>query len=125
MATPVGGTFKIQALPDLSPGVKFESNEFQMWISLVNRTVRKIFVEHASLIPLSVNANSTSDQTFTIKGVISSMHISITPPDLAAGLFIGYVNAPSNNTIKIRFVNTTAGPLTPASGLYHITGQAH
>lgn len=125
MSTPVGGTFDIQVLPDVPSGIKFESPEFQMWINLVNRNVRKIFMQHSTLTPSVVNANSTSDQTFTVNGLITLAHVWIVPPDLASGLFIGYSNCPANNTLKIRFVNITAGPLTPASGLYHVTALFH
>lgn len=120
-----GGTFDIQSLPDIPSGVEFNSPEVQMWINLVNRTVRKIFMQHATLTPTSVSANSTSDQTFTIQGLVALMHIDLTPPDLASGLFIGYVTVPANDTLKIRFVNITGGGLTPASGLYHITAIQH
>jgi len=124
MATPTGGTFDIQALPDLPPGSKWEDNAVQMWVNLVNRTVRKIFMAHAVITPAAFSTQ-TSDQTFTVNGLIASMHVWITPPDLAAGVFIGYANCPADNTLKIRFVNLTGGAVTPTSGTYHTTGIAH
>lgn len=115
------GIFEFNALPPISPGAKFESNEVQMFISKLIGTVRYVAMYNETLTPSSVPANSTSDQTFTIAGLTPTMNVYVVPPSLSSGLGIAYARISANDTLMIRFMNLTAGPLTPASGVYKIT----
>ena len=124
MATPTGGTFDIQELPNIPPGSNWEDPAVQMWVNLVNRTVRKVFMQHSSQTPAAFSA-TTSDQTFTVQGLIALAHVYITPPPQPPGVAIGYAHVPADNTLVIRFINLTGASVTPASGIYHVTALFH
>lgn len=115
------GLFTYQVLPDLPAKSNWNDPSVQMWAATVNRTVKPIYCFAAAIAPTSVGATSTSDQTFTVPGLSTSMHPNITPPPLADGLGIAYAIVTAADTIVIRFFNLSAGPLTPAAGAYHIT----
>jgi hypothetical protein len=72
----------------------------------------------ASLTPSSVGANSTSEQTFTVTGLVASTDtiIGVSKPTHQTGIGIVGWRCSANNQIAITFMNTTAGGITPTGG---------
>ena len=80
------------------------------------------FIVGPTLTPVAVAGSTAAEQSFTILGLMAgdvpdvSCSISQTP-----GIGIGNARVPSNNILTIEFTNSTAGSLTPVSGIYAIT----
>lgn len=75
------------------------------------------------ITPVSVGANTTAVQTFTVPGVMPGDSIDINKPSHQTGLNIGNVFVTGANLLQIQYVNTTAGAIVPASEQYIIGGQ--
>lgn len=75
------------------------------------------------LTPSSVGANTTSEQTFTVPGVLPGDSIDINKASHQAGLGITNVRASAPNVLAITFMNNTASPIVPVSEQYIIGGQ--
>lgn len=101
-------------------GTNLESSEWRMFFNLIHDSISYTRVYEVSLNPTTVNANSESDQTFTVTGIDTQDKIYINPPDLVAGLGIMWYNVNAANTIKIRYRNFTGGNIDPAAGTYKI-----
>lgn len=79
------------------------------------------FLIGPTLTPASVNANTSAEQTFTIQGLQTGDALDINFNGAqTAGVGIVNVRVSAANTAAIVFQNSTAGPLTPASGQYVI-----
>lgn len=76
-----------------------------------------------TLTPAQVAANTTSEQTFTVPGVMPGDSIDINKASHSAGLGIVNVRASAANVLAITFMNATASPITPPSEQYIIGGQ--
>jgi hypothetical protein len=75
-----------------------------------------------TITPVSVAANTTAEQSFTIPGLLPNDNVtaySFAAPQTAG---IGIVNCRVSavNTLQIGFSNSTAGPLTPVAGQYYM-----
>lgn len=81
-----------------------------------NLTNIKVYSQ--SLTPSSVNAATCSEQSFTVTGVTTSDKIIFNPPTQSTAAFPAYAYVSATNTVKIGFINPTAGALTPSSGTY-------
>lgn len=67
----------------------------------------------------SVSAATTSDQSFTIPGVLLGDIVVVIPAStLNTGLSVSHAIATGTDTVSIRFMNATAGALNPASATY-------
>lgn len=81
-----------------------------------------------SLTPTSVNANTTAEQSFTIKGLQVSDFVDVyyfgtnasTPSAQTTGIGIVNNRVSAADTLQIGFMNNTGGALTPAAGVYYI-----
>ena len=80
-------------------------------------------VLQVNLTPVSVAANTTAEQSFTIQGLLAGDQIS------AFILQSAYPNSDvspvnlrcaANNTLTVAYQNGTAGVLTPPSGNYYV-----
>lgn len=70
-----------------------------------------------SLTPASVSAATSAEQTFTVSGLAVGDFVSVNgSTGNASGIAGSRVSAA--DTLAIRFINPTAGALTPASGSY-------
>lgn len=70
-----------------------------------------------SLTPVSVAANTSAEQTFTVKGVIPGDFVSVLrEAALTAGLGIVNARVSAADTVAITFSNGTASPIVPAAG---------
>ena len=73
-----------------------------------------------SLTPTSVSAQTTSNQTFNVPGLLTTD--IILPQGYIAnqtsGVFIVEADCLTNGVLTVQFGNFTAGAVTPASGVY-------
>ena len=74
----------------------------------------------ATLTPVSVSANTTAEQTFTVTGLPVSGQVVVNKPTVTAGLGIGGVRVSAANTLAINYINNTSAAITPPSEVYTI-----
>jgi len=77
----------------------------------------------AAISPAAVNTITAPEQTFTLTGAkVGDVVIGVDKPTDQAGLAIGQARITAADTVGIKFVNPTAGNITPtASQVYKIT----
>lgn len=68
-----------------------------------------------TISPVSVAANTTAEQTFTLSGVQLNDVVSATKPTLQAGLGIVNARVSAANAIAITFSNNTGSPIVPTA----------
>lgn len=68
----------------------------------------------------SVAANTSAEQTFTLKGIKAGDFVTVSKPALSAGLVISSARVSATDTIAITFGNLTAAPIDPASETYRV-----
>lgn len=66
----------------------------------------------------SVNANTSAEQTFTLKGAKVGDFVAVSKPSLSAGLGISTSRISAADTIAITFDNNTGAGIDPASETY-------
>ena len=72
-----------------------------------------------SLTPVSVAANESAEQTFTVTGLVSGSPVWVNPQmALPAGLGIAGVRVSAASTLAINYVNLTAAAIVPPAGSY-------
>lgn len=79
------------------------------------------FLIGPTLTPVSVAANTTAEQVFTVPGL--QLNDNVAGYLLAvqtAGIGIANMRVSAPGQLQIGFSNSTAGPLTPAAGVYSI-----
>lgn len=81
---------------------------------------KRVFKLTATVTASAVSANTTSEQTFTVAGVLvaSDVVIGVSKPTHQAGLGIVGWRVTADNTVAITFMNNTASPITPTSLTY-------
>jgi hypothetical protein len=85
--------------------------------------VTSIYRVAVTLSPVAVAANTTAEQTFTVKGVRVGDVVYVTKPTAQAGLGIVNVRASGTDQIGITFSNNTGASITPtASETYQVGG---
>jgi hypothetical protein len=77
-------------------------------------------VVEATLNVASVAANTSAEQTFTVKGLTTDMMVFVNKPDLDAGLVVGNARVSAADTLALTFGNSTAGAVDPASEVYKV-----
>lgn len=87
------------------------------WFSDVEEAIRHFT---PTITPVSVAANTSVEQTFTLTGINSTDTIIINAPSLVAGVGIAGVRSTAKDTIGITFINATGSGVIPASGTYNI-----
>lgn len=91
--------------------------ELEKWLTNLWNDLEKTYT--LTINPASVNANTTSEQTFALTGVTTTDIITITKPTHTTGL--GIVNArATKDNIHITFMNNTVSPIDPPSEAYLI-----
>jgi len=78
----------------------------------------------ATLAPVSVAANTSAEQTFTVTALpfinSSPSTVIVNKPSLTAGVVMGGARVSAANTLAINFMNLTAAAVTPVSEQYTI-----
>ena len=96
------------------------SDQGKNWLKLVWNKLIKRRTYSQSLAPTAVSANTTSEQTFTVKGLNSTDTIYVNKPTHQAGLGVVNVRVSADNTLAITYMNTTASSITPTTEVYKI-----
>ncbi len=73
-----------------------------------------------SLAPVSVAANTTAEQTFTVTGLLANTVVWVNKPSWTSGLGIAGVRVSAANTLAINYLNVTAAAITPPTEIYTI-----
>ena len=73
-----------------------------------------------TLTPASVAAQITAEQTFSVLGLTTADKVIVNGPAPTAGTGIVNARVSAADTLALAFINTTGGPLTPASGIYTV-----
>lgn len=79
-----------------------------------------LLVYNTALAPVSVAANTTAEQTFTVAGLVANSLVWVNKPSAQAGLGIVGVRVSALNTLAITYANSSAAVITPASETYII-----
>lgn len=69
-----------------------------------------------TLSPAIVAANTTAEQTFTVRGLVTTDLVNVTKPTAQAGLGICGARISAADTLAITFNNNTAAGITPTAG---------
>jgi hypothetical protein len=81
-------------------------------------TLAKVYTP--TLTAASVGAATVAEQTFTVAGLTTADTVIVNPPTIANAVGICGVRVSATDTIAIRFVNPTAGALTPTAGVFRV-----
>ena len=75
----------------------------------------------ATLSPTQVNTVTAPEQTFTVPGIEpEDVLLAVHKPTDQAGLAIAMGRVTARDTVGIKFVNPTAGNITPTAGEVYI-----
>jgi hypothetical protein len=66
----------------------------------------------------SVAANTSAEQSFTVKGLKAGDFVHVNKPSLHAGLVVSTARVATADTLAITFGNTTAAAIDPAVETY-------
>lgn len=90
------------------------------WDQLVFRLnpTAPLVMYSAALTPVSVAANTTAEQTFTVTGLVASSAVWVNKPSWTYGLGIAGVRVSAANTLAINYMNTTAVAIVPPAETY-------
>ena len=73
-----------------------------------------------ALTPVSVAANTTAEQTFTVTGLVAGSPVWVNKPSYQAGLGIAGVRVSAANTLAINYANSSSSAIVPTSESYII-----
>lgn len=77
-------------------------------------------VVSVSLTPVSTAASTSAEQTFTVTGLTTDMHVSVNLPSATAYLGVGGARVSAADTLAITFQNQSSAGLTSASGTHKV-----
>jgi hypothetical protein len=92
-----------------------------MSVGIINGNTAGLYIITATITPASVATITAAEQSFTLtgKGILARDNvIAVIPPSEVAGVSLTYARVTGANTVAIKFVNPTAGSVTPPSGAY-------
>jgi hypothetical protein len=81
-------------------------------------TLAKVYTP--SITPASVGAATVAEQTFTVTGLTTADKVIVNPPAIGNATGVAGARVSAADTLAIRFVNPTAGALTPSAGTYTV-----
>ncbi len=73
-----------------------------------------------TITPASVGAATVAEQTFTVTGLTTSDDVIVNSAAISNAVGIAGVRVSAADTLAVRFVNPTAGALTPTAGTWDI-----
>jgi|GEM_PF-6258571 len=88
------------------------------WLQRLTDATAKINTTEITINPTTVNANTTSEQTFTVVGLAVTDIVYVNKPTHQAGLGIVGVRASDVDELAITFMNTTGSGIDPTSETY-------
>jgi hypothetical protein len=92
----------------------------QVTVGSAGTPVTQIKVYSPSLTPASVATIVVAEQTFTVTGLTTADKVIVNPPAISNATGIAGARVSAADTLAIRFVNPTAGALTPTAGIYTV-----
>lgn len=105
--------------PGMSGADWLRSAHYQWLLRLVG-VFPRVRVFTPSLTPVSVAANTSAEQTFTVAGLRTGDVVTVNGPAPTAGCAPVHARVSADDTLALAFMNTTAGGLTPAAGTYAV-----
>ena len=83
--------------------------------------IKGSWVLSPTLSPVSVGVTTTTEQTFTVTGLILGDFVDVAKPTNQPGLSVANSRVSAANTLAITFVNLSSATITPtASEIYNI-----
>lgn len=82
--------------------------------------ITQIAVYSQTITAASVAAATVAEQTFTVTGLTTADKVIVNPAAISNATGIAGVRVSAANTLAVRFVNPTAGALTPTAGTWSI-----
>lgn len=82
--------------------------------------VTKVAVYSQTITPASVGAATVAEQTFTVTGLTTADKVVVNAAAISNATGISGVRVSAADTLAVRFVNPTAGALTPTAGTWTI-----
>jgi len=80
------------------------------------------FAQAVTLDPANIPPNSTNVETFTVKGLQTSMNVKVDAPELEAGVLLISSRVSAKNTLELAFINLTESAINPASQTFNVIG---
>lgn len=92
------------------------------WDQLIFRLnpAAPLVMYNPTLTPVSVAANTTAEQTFTVTGLLANTVAWANKPSGTSGLGIAGVRISAANTLAINYINTTSAAIVPPAEAYVI-----
>lgn len=81
-------------------------------------TLIKVYSQ--TITAASVAAATVAEQTFTVTGLTTADKVVVNPAAIANATGIAGARVSAADTLAVRFVNPTAGALTPTAGTWTI-----
>lgn len=98
------------------------SDDAYRWVADLSDKFVLTSVYTVTIDPVSVAANSTSEQAFTVLGIKTTDIVVVNKPTHTPGIGIVNARASANDQVSITFINATASPVDAPSESYLITG---
>lgn len=89
-------------------------------VGAAGTAITQIRVYSQTVTPAAVAAATVAEQTFTVTGLTTADKVFVNNADLTTATGIAGVRVSAVDTLAVRFVNPTAGALTPAAGTWTI-----
>lgn len=112
--------FNEQAVDLKAPRLNRYLVEMDAWFNALRDAFASVKTYSKALDPTNVGANTTSEQTFTVKGLSTTDIVFANKPTHQAGLALTGCRVSAKDTIALTFMNTTAAGIDPASETYTI-----
>jgi len=94
--------------------------DWSLWFNSIWFALPKVSTYSPQLDPASVAANTTAEQTFTVKGLNTRDIPVVSKPSLTAGIGIVGARVSAKDTLAITFINATGSPVDPPQEDYYI-----
>jgi hypothetical protein len=82
--------------------------------------ITNIKVYSQTITPASVAAATVAEQTFTVTGLTTADKVIVNPAAISNATGLAGFRVSAADTLAVRFVNPTAGALTPTAGTWSI-----
>jgi len=82
--------------------------------------ITEIAVYSQTITPASVGSATVAEQTFTVTGLTTADKVVVNPAAISNATGIAGARVSAADTLAVRFVNPTAGALTPTAGTWTI-----
>ena len=98
----------------------FYLTQLDVWFRALRDAFAKVRTFELELAPSLVGATTTSEQSFIVPGLAVNDIVYVNKPSHDAGLGIVGCRVSAADTLRLTFMNTTGGGLTPATETYLI-----